>query len=95
MQFTLNTLYKDRPVEILVGVSSRESAYFMVITPEDDDHPDANEESGLIYSNLDDDELPFPGMAPNLEHFRKRLTEMGMYTPDVKTFIRMVEVNTD
>jgi hypothetical protein len=92
MRFTTDSLYNNRPVTVAMGFDQPLQGFFMTIEPKDDDNPDAMPEHGLIYSNLDDKDIPSPGLSPTLDHFRKRLREMRI---DVGDFVDQVAAKTD
>ena len=73
MRHVTTTVYNGRPVEVAMGWDVQVEGYFMTVMPVEEDNPDANEESGCIYSNLDDPAIPFPGMMRNIEYYRKIL----------------------
>lgn len=77
----IKAVYNGRPVNILMGWDNQNQGYFMVIEPVDEDNPDADEESGLIYSNLDDKSLKFPGVAEDISHFKKVLRDKNIDVP--------------
>lgn len=81
MQHRVKTTYNKRPVEVTMGWDIPLQGYFMVITPVEDDNPDADPETGLIYSNLDDTVLPFPRLPKQIEHFKKVLLEKQIEVP--------------
>lgn len=85
--------YNGRPVIITSGWDSQLQGWFMIIEPVEDDNPDADEESGMIYSNLDDKDIPPPGMTQSLEHYKKRLREMKIDVP--ASFFAKVEAHND
>jgi hypothetical protein len=75
-------VYNARPVRITMGWDNPLQGWFMTIEPVNEDNPDADEESGMIYSNLDDREISAPGLSADLEHYKKRLREMKIIIPD-------------
>lgn len=84
MRHILHSIYNNRPVTVAMGFDVPLQGYFMTVEPEEENNPDANEESGMIYSNLDDPVLkPTMGMAPDLEHFKTKLQSMNIKVPDV------------
>lgn len=91
MRFTKDTLYKGLPVILAAGYDLQNNGFFMTIEPVGA-HPDANDETGMIYSNLDDPDIPFPGTTETLDHYRKKLKDMGI---DAVEFLRRVEVECD
>jgi hypothetical protein len=64
-----------------VGWDNPLQGWFMTVEPVEADNPDADEESGMVYSNLDDSEIAPTGMTQNLEHYKKRLREMKIAVP--------------
>lgn len=84
MRHKLVTMYNGHPVDVVMGFDMMLQGYFMTVEPEEENNPDADEESGMIYSNLDDPALESTmGMAPNLEHFKTKLQSMNIEVPDV------------
>lgn len=82
MRHILHSIYNNRPVTVAMGFDVPLQGYFMTVEPEEENNPDANEESGMIYSNLDDPELKSSmGMAPNLQYFKNKLREMKIVLP--------------
>ena len=82
MSHTQKAIYNKRPVVVAMGWDEPLQGYFMTVEPVDEDNPDADEETGMIYSNLDDKEVPGRnGMAPDIEHFKKRLLQMQIEVP--------------
>lgn len=83
MRHTQTVLYNGRQVELVMGYDTPIGGYFMVILPQDStpDNPDADPETGVIYSNLDDAALPFPRLPPYLTHYQKVLREMNIEVP--------------
>jgi hypothetical protein len=81
MRVEQEAVYNDRPVIIVTGWDNPLQGWFMTIEPAEDGNPDANEESGMIYSNLDDEDIPLPGLTRNLEHYKRRLREMKIEVP--------------
>lgn len=76
--------YNKRPVIVAMGFDIPLQGYFMTVEPVDEDNPDADPETGMIYSNLDDPELKETrGLSKNLEIFRQRLEEMSIYVPEL------------
>jgi hypothetical protein len=82
MRHEEQAVMNDRPVMVAVGWDNPVQGYFMTIEPIDADNPDADEETGLIYSNLSDEAIPFPGMTKDLDHYKKRLKEKGIVMSD-------------
>lgn len=81
MHHQTQTVYKDRPVIVKIGYDVRCAGFFMLVEPVEEDNPDAGEETGLIYSNLDDAAIPFPGMTASLDHYKAQLRKMGIPLP--------------
>lgn len=82
MRHTHYTTYKGRPVVIAMGFDVQLSGYFMVVEPVEDDNPDADEETGMIYSNLDDADLKkSKGFSDDLAIYKRRLREMKIEVP--------------
>lgn len=78
MRHSEKTQYNNRPVEVAVGYDVRLEGWFMLVTPVDDDNPDANEDTGLIYSNLDDKNIPFPGLSKEMDYYKGVLRQMNI-----------------
>lgn len=82
MRHTQKAVYNKRPVIVAMGWDVPLQGYFMTVEPVEEDNPDADDETGMIYSNLDDKEVPGRnGMAPDIEHFKKRLLQMQIEVP--------------
>lgn len=95
MRHTENAQYKGIDVVIAIGWDNPLQGYFMTVEPADENlqHEDINEESGMIYSNLDDERLSFPRLPKQLDHFRTVLREMKIETPP--QFFERVEAMCD
>lgn len=79
MRHTFNTTYNNRPVIVAMGWDIPMQGYFMTVEPVEENNPDADEESGMIYSNLDDAELKNShGMSNDIKHYKKQLLEMNI-----------------
>lgn len=75
--------YNGRPVIVAMGYDVPLQGWFMTIEPVGEDNPDASEESGMIYSNLDDPELiASHGFAQNLDYFKRKLSDMKIVMGD-------------
>jgi len=83
MQHVTTTVYNGRPVEVAMGWDIQVEGYFMTVMPVEEDNPEADEESGCIYSNLDDDDIPFPGMTKDLTHYIEVLKKMQIAVPEI------------
>lgn len=74
--------YNKRPVIVAMGFDIPLQGYFMTVEPVDEDNPDADEDTGMIYSNLDEPDLKLTmGMASDISLFKKRLLEMQIEVP--------------
>lgn len=93
MRFTQNAQYNGRPVIVALGFDLPLNGFFMTVEPADENNPDASEETGMIYSNLDDTALPSPRLTPNIEYFKQRLREMKILVPPY--FFDRVEAECD
>lgn len=68
--------YRGQPVTILMGWDRPLQGFFMVI--------ELQQTEGYVYCNLDDPELlAFGGFADNLDHFGRKLAELGLSVPPV------------
>ena len=84
MRHTYDSTYRGRFVTVAMGFDVPLQGYFMTVEPTCEDNPDADPETGMIYSNLDDPELKETrGLSKNLEIFRQRLEEMSIYVPEL------------
>lgn len=73
------TVYNGRPVTVVMGWNNTPDGYFMYVEPKEEDNPDAGEETGLIYTNLDDPALKKScGMSDGLDHYKKILRDMNI-----------------
>jgi hypothetical protein len=69
-------------VKIAMGFDVPLQGYFMTVESTDENNPNADEETGMIYSNLDDPELKKTmGFSSDIELFKKRLREMQIEVP--------------
>jgi hypothetical protein len=83
MRHVEQAMMNDRPVLVTMGWDQPLQGYFMTIEPVEGDNPDANEETGLIYSNLDDDAIPSPGMTRTIDHYKQKLRDLKVVmSPD-------------
>lgn len=83
MRHTQQVMYNGRSVELAMGYDTAVGGYFMTVAPldHDSDNPDADPETGMIYSNLDEKSIPFPGMTPDITLYKQRLREMNIDVP--------------
>jgi hypothetical protein len=86
------TTYKGIPVVVTAGFDPVLKRFWMIVEPEDE-HPDADEESGMIYSNLDDPDIDERKIQANLDYYRGKLKSMGIEVPD--TFFTKVYHGND
>lgn len=93
MDFTHKSSYKDRPVTVRAGFDPVLHRFFTIVEADEDDHPYADPESGLIYSNLDDTDIPKESITVNCDYYAKKLKSMQIEVPD--DFFRKVEVAND
>lgn len=82
MDFTHNTQYKDRPVVVTAGFDPVLRRFWAIVTPVEDDHPYADPESGMIYSNLDDRDIPAGSIEASPDYYAKKLRSMQIEVPD-------------
>lgn len=87
MRYTQKAIYNRRPVVVAMGFDNPLSGYFMTVAPEEgvEDNPDVDEETGMIYSNLDDGHLPRVAkgvpMTADLTYYKRVLREMAIDVP--------------
>lgn len=81
MRLTQPATYNARPVIVAMGWDEQIQGYFMTIEPVDPASTDADPESGMIYTNLDDNRIPFPGLPKDITHFKNVLVEMNIEVP--------------
>lgn len=78
MRHTCEGTYKGLPVTVAAGYDVPLQGWFMTVEPVGD-HPDADEETGMIYSNLDDEKLAARhGFADDLNYFKNLVKTMGI-----------------
>lgn len=83
MRHTHKTIYNGRPVLVAMGFDIPLQGYFMTVEPVDENNPDTNKETGMIYSNLDEPELnDNMGFASDIKLYQRRLREMNIEVPD-------------
>lgn len=82
MQLKHNTYYNDHPVTVTAGFDPMLHRFWAIVEPDFDDNPDADDESGLIYSNLDDPDAKDELTKVNLDYFRDKFKAMGIPVPD-------------
>lgn len=82
MDFKHNTHYNDHPVTVTAGFDPVLHRFWAIVEPDFDDHPDADEESGMIYSNLDDQDATDELTKANPNYFRDKFKSMGIDVPD-------------
>lgn len=76
--------YKGHQVTVAAGYDVPMEGYFMTVEALEDDCPDVNEETGMIYSNLDDKDLADSrGMSQSVEHYKRRLKELQITVPEI------------
>ena len=82
MRHTHTTVYNDRTVIVAMGFDIPLQGYFMTVEPKNVNNPDADEDTGMIYSNLDDPELKKTrGYTKDIEGFKKLLRDMKIIVP--------------
>lgn len=81
MDFKNKTTHKGLPVTVTAGFDPALHRFWMIVEPDQEDNPNASPESGLIYSNLDDQEIPVGIAEADTEHFKKRLRELEIPVP--------------
>jgi hypothetical protein len=76
-------VYNGRPVIVTMGYDVPLQYWFMTVEPVDDDNPDASEDSGMIYTNLDDLAISEnPNLAQSMDYYRSKLREMKITMGD-------------
>lgn len=81
MELKHTTTYNNHPVVVTAGWDPMLHRFWTIVEPVNDDHPDADEESGMIYSNLDDREVPEDRVKVDLEYFRNKIKSMNIEVP--------------
>lgn len=82
MQLRHPTQYNDRPVTVTAGFDPMLHRFWAIVEPVNYDNPDADDESGMIYSNLDDKDATDEKTKVNLDYFRDKFKSMGIAVPD-------------
>lgn len=73
-QHVFESQHQGKPISILMGWDRPLQGFFMVI------EVDGSED--YLYTNLDDPKLaPFHGLPASLDHFIKKLSELGLVIP--------------
>lgn len=82
MRHMQEAMYNKRPVIVVMGWDNNCNGYFMTVEPVDQNNPDADEDTGLMYTNLDDPELKKTlGYSDGIEIYKKRLLSMQIEVP--------------
>lgn len=81
MDLKHNTLYNGREVVVTAGWDPMLHRFWAIVEPSFDDNPDADEESGMIYSNLDDPDIPEASVKVSPDYFRGKLRGMDIDVP--------------
>jgi hypothetical protein len=92
MDLKHNTHYNDHPVTVTAGFDPVLRRFWAIVEPDFDDHPDADEESGMIYSNLDDNDIPEESVKVSPDYFRGKFKSMGIEVP-AEFFDKVAAVN--
>lgn len=82
MELKHQTLYNGHEVEVTAGFDPILHRFWAIVEPVFDDNPDADEESGMIYSNLDDPDAKDELTKVNLDYFKGKFKAMGIDVPD-------------
>lgn len=82
MDLKHSTHYNGHPVTVTAGFDPMLHRFWAIVEPDFDDHPDADEESGMIYSNLDDNDIPEDEVKANPDYFRRKFKSMDIDVPD-------------
>lgn len=93
MELKHSTTYKDRPVEVIAGWDPMLHRFWTIVEPLDDDNPDADEESGMIYSNLSDPDVPEDQVKASPDYFASKLKSLGIEVPS-DFFAKVAAVNS-
>lgn len=81
MDLKHNTLYNGHEVTVTAGWDPMLHRFWAIVEPSFDDHPDADEESGMIYSNLDDNDIPEAEVKSSPDYFRRKFLSLGVDVP--------------
>ncbi len=90
MRHIQQAVYNKRPVIVAMGWDVPLEGYFMTVSPDEGDdpaptNPDADPETGMIYSNLDDRDLPktrqFVALTSDITYYKKVLLNMNIEVP--------------
>lgn len=81
MELRHETTYNGEPVTVVAGWDPMLNRFWTIVEPVDELNPDADEESGMIYSNLDDPEVPEARVAVNLDYYREKMAQLGIDVP--------------
>jgi hypothetical protein len=92
MDLEHNTLYNGREVKVIAGFDPMLHRFWAICEPVFDDNPDADEESGMIYSNLDDRDIPEDSVKVSPDYFRGKFKSMDIDVPDA-FFDKVAAVN--
>ncbi|MDR3481307.1 MAG: hypothetical protein P4L91_11425 [Burkholderiaceae bacterium] len=75
-QHYFETVYQNRPIEVLMGWDKPAQGYYMVIEWSDED----DDEQIYLYTHLDDEDLP-DSYAKTIAPFLGRLAVLGITIP--------------
>ena len=76
------TALNGRPVTVDLGWDRPLQYVFMTVSSQDSKTSPDEDSSPYLYSNLDDENLPFQG-TQSVEYFQHRLTELGISVPSI------------
>lgn len=81
MDLNHKTTLNGRAVIVTAGFDPMLHRFWAICAPVDDDNPDADEESGMIYSNLDDNSIPEDSVKASPDYFRGKFNSLGIDVP--------------
>jgi hypothetical protein len=78
-QHNFQTVYKNRPVNVLMGWDRPLAGFFLVI-----EYSDNQDKEEYAYVNLDDEEIAaWDGLPPDTNRFTSVLASMGIRVPQL------------
>lgn len=80
MQHRHRTEMHGHKVIVAMGYNAMMKGYFMFIEPVTPNNPEADENTGLIYSNLDDPNIE-RGITPDIHYFQEKLRAWNIDVP--------------
>lgn len=93
MDLKIKAKFKGTDVTVISGFDPVLHRFWTIVEPDDETNEHADEESGMIYSNLSDCDATDAVTSNNCNYFKKKLREIGV--SDLGDFFARVEAAND